>query len=49
MAWCSRARALLPWAMDDRSTSTVFRDSRFAIRDSRFGETRQALRQGASR
>ncbi|MEP7101328.1 MAG: EAL domain-containing protein [Burkholderiales bacterium] len=32
------ARALLLWAMDDRSTSAVFRDSLF-------GETRQASRQ----
>jgi diguanylate cyclase (GGDEF)-like protein len=36
------ARALLLWAMDDRSTSAVFRDSLF-------GETRQASRQGALR
>ena len=33
------ARALLLWAMDDRSASAVFRDSLF-------GETRQASRQG---
>ena len=44
--WTSRARpmflyvmyALLLWAMDDRSTQAVFRDSLF-------GETRQASRQ----
>ena len=36
------ARALLLWAMDDRSASAVFRDSLF-------GETRQASRQGVSR
>ena len=36
------ARALLLWAMDDRSTSAVFRDSLF-------GETRQASRQSATR
>ncbi|MBC8057418.1 MAG: EAL domain-containing protein, partial [Rhizobiales bacterium] len=34
------ARALLLWAMDDRSTSAVFRDSLF-------GETREASRQAA--
>ena len=36
------ARALLLWAMDDRSTSAVFRNSLF-------GETRQASRQSALR
>ena len=36
------ARALLLWAMDDRSTSAVFRNSLF-------GETRQTSRQGATR
>jgi diguanylate cyclase (GGDEF)-like protein len=36
------ARALLLWALDDRSTAAVFRDSLF-------GETRQASRQGALR
>ena len=36
------ARALLLWAVDDRSTSAVFRDSLF-------GETHQASRQGATR
>ena len=35
-------RALLLWTMDDRSTSAVFRDSLF-------GETGQASRQGATR
>jgi diguanylate cyclase len=33
------ARALLLWAMDDRSVSAAFRDSLF-------GETREASRQG---
>ena len=36
------ARALLLWAMDDRSASAMFRDSLF-------GETRQASRQAVSR
>ena len=36
------ARALQSWAVDDRSTSAVFRDSLF-------GKTHQASRQGATR